>query len=364
MQESGTETMKIKMLKYVKTGIARMLLAVAALSGLASCEDFYEYGADCVVTYRVKFRYDMNLKWADAFANEVKSVRLYAFDEGGTLVREFTEAGSRLADPDYSLTLDLPAGNYHLLAWCGIDNESLQSPQFRVPAATAGMTQLEALTCRLERRNDESWPSAYSSERLEFMFHGQLDVELPESTNGDYVYIVPLTKDTNHVRIILQQLSGQEMDVEKFRFTIEDDNGFYAHDNSLLEDETVTYRTYRTTSGTASVGKEDTRALIDVQGAIADLSVGRMMADHKKKMTLTITNTENGATVARVPLIDYALLAKDYYEEAYGHRMSDQEFLDREDEYVLTFFLDESMTWNAASILIHSWRIVLHNYGL
>lgn len=216
----------------------------------------------------------------------------------------------------------------------------------------------------MERKNDATWPSAYSNERLEFMFHGQADVELPDAQEGDFLYTVPLTKDTNHVRVILQHLSGQDVDVEKFRFTIEDDNALYAHDNSLLEDETVTYRTYKTMSGTASVGKEDTRVLIDVQGAIADLSVGRLMADHKRKMTLTITNTDNGATVARIPLIDYALLAKDYYEEAYGHRMSDQEFLDREDEYVLTFFLDENMTWNAASILIHSWRVVLHSYDL
>lgn len=134
------------MLKYLRAAAPLMAFAVGLLCTLASCEDLYEYGRDCVVTYRVKFRYDMNLKWADAFANEVKSVRLYAFDQSGTLVREFAEAGSRLADPGYSIALDLPAGKYHLVAWCGIDNEGLAAPQFRVPAATAGRTQLEELT--------------------------------------------------------------------------------------------------------------------------------------------------------------------------------------------------------------------------
>lgn len=75
-------------------------------------------------------------------------------------------------------------------------------------------------------------------------------------------------------------------------------------------------------------------------------------------MFLTITGRE-GATVARIPVIDYALLAKDYYEEEYKHKMTDQEFLDREDDYVITLFLDEHNRWISSQILIHSWRVVL-----
>ena len=41
--------------------------------------------------------------------------------------------------------------------------------------------------------------------------------------------------------------------------------------------------------------------------------------------------------------------------------MTDQEFLDREDDYVMTFFLDEDNQWINSYILIHSWRVVPSN---
>lgn len=41
--------------------------------------------------------------------------------------------------------------------------------------------------------------------------------------------------------------------------------------------------------------------------------------------------------------------------------MSDQEYLDRQDEYNMTFFLDEHNQWINSVILINSWRVVLSN---
>ena len=350
-------------LKYVKSVATALLAAMLVMAAQTGCKNpVFDYEGDCSVSYNIKFRYDKNLKWADAFASEVKSVRLYAFDTNGVLCKVFTDRGDALANPDYRMKIELPAGDYHLVAWCGIDNESLEQPQFDVPTATPGSTILDELTCRLRRQPDAPFAAA-SKQRLEFMFHGQLDVQLPEDEDGgDFTYVMPLTKDTNHVRIILQQLSGEDADADDFDFRIEDKNGFYAHDNSLLDDETITYRPYKTMTGTAGVGKQSaTRTIIYVNGAIADLSVARLMADRNRDMILTITN-KHGDTVASFPLIDYALLAKDYYEEAYGRKMDDQEFLDREDEYVMTLFLDETQRWIDTSILIHSWRVVVHDY--
>ena len=128
----------------------------------------------------------------------------------------------------------------------------------------------------------------------------------------------------------------------------------------MLKDENITYRPWKMQNGEAGLGKDEPRAIIHVKGAIADLTVGRMMEAHREKMFLTITDRE-GKTVARVPVIDHALLAKDYYEEEYNRTMDDQEFLDREDDYVMTFFLDENNKWISSYILIHSWRVVLSN---
>lgn len=339
------------------------MVAVLSLEVFVSCDSFvYDDEGDCSVTYRLKFRYDKNLKWADAFANEVKSVNVYAFDKDGTLVWKKSERGPALASAGYAMKIDLPAGDYCLIAWCGLDNEGGRK-SFSVPEMTVGISRIEELQCSLDRhyaatqsvfRNGGN--GAYSDSELDFLFHGMRDVSLPQDDDGgSYDYTMSLTKNTNHVRIILQHLSASDVDVEDFTFRIEDENGLMAYDNGLLEDEKIVCHAWKTQSGTAGIisGGETVNCLT----AVADISVARMTVEHNRKMILTISNL-NGNPVARVPVIDYVLLAKDYYEEAYGHRMTDQDFLDREDEYVMTFFLDENDKWLSSYILIHSWRVV------
>ena len=354
------------MLKSFKNFLAIFFPLLLIVMTLSSCDNgfIYEKMADCTVTYNVNFRYDRNLKWANAFANEVKSVRLYTFDEDGIFVKKYERSGEELQKDDFRIQLDLNPGNYRLLAWCGVDNPEAKQ-NFTIPEAIEGLTTLQDVTCQLKRYEDEI-NQAYSDDRLEFMFHGRLDVDLPAPSpgGGDYLYTIPLTKDTNHVRVVLQHLSGEDVDVSQYSFRIEDANGFYAHDNSVLEDEVLTYRSYKKSQGEASIVKgETTKATVKSKTAIADMSVARLMADRNQNMHLTVTN-DKGEDIARIPVIDYALLTKDYYEEAYGHKMTDQEFLDREDEYVLTLFLDENYNWYSAEIYINSWRVVFHDYDV
>ncbi|MDE7378928.1 MAG: FimB/Mfa2 family fimbrial subunit [Paraprevotella sp.] len=345
--------------------VATAVMALLPLVAFTSCDDFFsEQEGDCSVTYTLKFRYDRNLHWADAFANEVSSVHAYAFDKSGMLVWHREEQVDQATADNYSMLLDLPAGDYKILAWCGLRNDGAREESFSVPEATIGETRIEDLHCSLRRYYGEA--GAYSDKRLYRLFHGILDVSLPDNEDGGhYVYTVPLTKNTNHIRVILNHLSGEDVDVDKFTFRIDDENGLMAYHNGLLEDENINYRPWATTNGVVGLGKEDldTRAIIDVKGAIADMTVARMMEDHRRKMMLTITN-DKGIKVARIPVIDYALLAKGYYEEEYGHKMTDQEFLDREDDYVLTFFLDENNEWISSQILIHSWMVVPNEVDL
>lgn len=339
-------------------------LSFIAVTTFTSCDNpVFDEEGDCEVTYKLKFRYDLNLKWADAFANEVKSVRLYAFDETGKLIKEYNRNGSELASEDFSLELGLDPGKYELLAWCGTDNPDAKK-NFAIPEATVGQTTIDELTCRLHRYEDE-FTKNYSDDRLEFMFHGRMDVELPDYSmkGGEYTYTMPLTKDTNHLRVVLQHLSGEDINVSQFSFRVEEANGHLAHDNTLLDDDIITYRSYSKSQGEATIVKESTRDAVTSQTAIADLSVTRMMAHRSDKMVLTITN-DKGEDIAKIPVIDYALLTKDYYEDAFGHQMTDQEFLDREDEYIMTLFLDEDEKWYSAEIYINSWRVVLNDYEL
>ena len=79
-----------------------------------------------------------------------------------------------------------------------------------------------------------------------------------------------------------------------------------------------------------------------------------------QELRLTVTDKETGRTVFSIPLIDYALLVKGFY----NRDMDDQEYLDRQDVYDMVFFLDESDRWLDAYIYVNSWNVVLHNSAL
>lgn len=349
---------------WIRNVAAKVCAASVCLLVLLSCSDswLYEDEGDCSVYYRLRFRYDMNLKWADAFANEVSSVHLYAFDKSGVLVWQREEQIDPSTAEDYSMLLDLPSGDYRLLAWCGLRNDGEREESFSVPEAIVGETRMEQLQCALNRERDES--GAYSEAHLYRLFHGTLDVSLPsDEDGGSYEYTMPLTKNTNHIRVILQHLSGEDVNKADFTFRIDDENGLMAHDNELMTDENINYRPWDIQNVEVGIGKDENRAISNVKGLVADFTVGRLIETHREKLMLTIT-TKEGRTVARIPVIDYALLGKEYYEKEYRYPMDEREFLDRLDECVMTLFLDENHNWISSVIQILSWRVVLSNVDI
>ena len=347
----------------IRNVVAKVCMASVCLLAMSSCDNWlYEEEGDCSVYYRLKFRYDMNLKWADAFANEVTSIHLYAFDNSGVLAWQKAEQIVPETAENYSMLLDLPAGDYKLLAWCGLQNDGEQDESFSVPEARVGETRMEQLQCALNRQHDES--GAYSNEHLYRLFHGVLDVSLPVNDDGgSYEYIMSLIKNTNHIRVILQHLSGVDVNKDDFIFRIDDENGLMAYDNELLEDENINYRPWDVQNVEAGIGMDGNRAVSNVKGLVADFTVGRLIETHRKKMILAI-DTKDGKKVARIPVMDYALMGKEYYEKEYRYPMNERQFLDRLDECVMTLFLDENNNWVSSVIQILSWRVVLSNVDI
>lgn len=332
-----------------------LLLATIGLT-TTSCDSILgEEDVDCSVSYRVKFKYDNNMKFADAFANEVKSVTLYAFDENGKFIYQRTEQGDMLAEDGYTMPVEVEPGDYNLVTWGGLEGEE----SFAVPVLAPGVSTIEDLNCKMNRRyiNRATDGSAYVDSDLKALFHGQVQKQNFSRAATQQIVTIPLTKNTNNIRIVLQHLSNKAVDVNQFTFTIEDENGLMDYDNSLMEDEPLTYYAWRKDSGTADMNADESRATTAVGVAIAELTVGRLVLENNP--ILTITNTD-GEKVLSIPLVDYALLVKGYY----NREMSDQEYLDRQDEYNMTFFLDENNHWVSSSIIINSWKVVLGNVNL
>ena len=306
-----------------------LMMAMTLGSAVVSCDSILgEEEVDCSVEYRVKFKYDYNMKYADAFSREVGTVTLYAFDDNGKLVYQKTEEGDVLGEEGYTMKVDLEPGDYHLVTWAGLNDEA----SFSVPLVTAGESSLDELQCRMDRLYSRAADgTAVVNSKLSALWHGEVTKQSFSRAASSQVVTV---------------------EVDKFEFTITDDNGLMNYDNKLLEDETLTYYPYYRMQGGTDMG---TRADGDAEDsnisvAIAQITVGRLVVENNPR--LTITNKETGEPVLSIPLVKYLLLT-----EAEGHEMTNQEYLDRQDEYNMTFFLDESMKWINTSIIINDWVV-------
>ena len=325
----------------------KICISALALLGLGmsmSCERIFEYEGDCSSTWRVDFRYDMNMKYADAFAHEAKAVTLYAFDGNDVLVWQKTEHGDLLASEDYAMSLELTPGVYDLIAWSTCD---IAKDCFAFPAVEVGKTLKQELICEMKRQRDDSG-KALSARYLGSLMHGCIeDLEVTD-LEGTHTVSMPMVKNTNDVRIVLQHLSGENVDPKLFTFSITDKNGLLGHDNSLLPCEEICYCPWRQETVSTQTG---TRAVTEVGALIAELTLNRLMLENNPR--LNVFNNK-GETVLSIPLINYALMIKSHYDV-----MSDQEYLDRQDEYNMTFCLDDDMHWVSSHIFINSWKVVL-----
>lgn len=357
--------------------LLRPLWAVVALAAMTACQGaIYDGEGDCTAYYRIRFRYDWNMKFADAFAHEVKAVTLYVFDRSGKLVLQQSASGAELGEEGYLMPVELAPGDYDLLAWCG---EGLTDGglSFSVPAADTK----EALRCTMTRTRDAAGRAAVDPDGgLKPLYHGYVEAQHFPEEEGVHVIDLPLKKNTNSIRVVLNQQGGEPIAEDDFIFEITDDNGRMEWDNSLLPDERLVYPAWHVATGFADLGPEEdiyddlpaagpnaapaaaaprADGSISVGVALAEFTIGRLVKEGHNPY-LTVKVRETGKTVFSLQLTKYLLFVKGYY----NREMDDQEYLDRQDDYALTFFLDSGGRWIDTYIYINDWRVVPQDVDL
>ena len=316
------------------TGWLICLLLAGLLSSCSSLID--EDLSDCRYGSGIRFEYliyDDNGGAADAFATSVDLVTLYIFDDNGKYIAAKTEGGEALRDPQWRMTLDLDPGKYHVIAWAGLDGTSFIGPQECSGKEDAGVE----LNCE----------GMLSTSDLHPLWHGAADIVVEK----DYTeHTVSLVKDTRRIRIVLQQINGRPLSADDFDFSITDDNSRLGHDNMPIPSGTLPYRPYTTGQQSVGGGEDGTRA---VTVAYAELCTSRLVAGNLPR--LRIHRTSDDKPVIDIPLLDYLLLRR-----AEGSKLTDQQFLDRNDAYTLVFFLDKNLLWLKTQIIINGWIIRLN----
>lgn len=347
--------------KVISKCAAVTAIGITMAVSLSGC-DLVREESDCVASYNiVSFVYDHNMKFADAFDHEVSRVTLFAFDhETGRLVKRIQ---TRSEDPaeGHSLVLDVQPGEYDLLVWGGD-----YDPSFDISNGTEGESSFGDFHAYMRRARENG--ESHVRDKVVPLFHGKVTVTLPYASPSKPNRItVPLIKDTNTVRVVLQQLSGEPVDASDFIFTITDGNGWLNADNTLRDTEKIIYHPYHVKTGSVDINTDPkdlvtgasfaslpaftfpTRSALTT--ALAEFSVGRLTTVADPILHIT---RPDGKTVLSVNIRDYALLVKG---ETNGD-MDTQEYLDRQDEYNMTFFLDKDYEWVSTVVIINDWRII------
>jgi hypothetical protein len=338
--------------RFIKYGLSVLLTYI-----LASCNTSYNESVDVSVVaagsntaskYYVRFTDDMNLNYADAFDSEVNSISLFAFDTNGTLVWQKTESGSDIhpEDASYEMNIsELSPGDYTLVAWGDLENNT----SFTIPNMINGVSTLDELTCRLERTRSIDDEKDVVDTRLTPIFHAISQISIPEEADESVQrYKMQLTKDTKNITVVLQQLDGDRLNTDDYEFIIEADNGHLNYDNNLItNEEPFIYKAWYVKS-------------TDLSAVVAYLNTSRLMQSTAEcsytRPMLTVRKSSDKSTILSIPIIDYALMIR----SDVGRATTDQEYLDRQSDYSMTFFLQDGK-WVSAVIIINDWRIVINN---
>lgn len=208
-----------------------VLSTVLATVALSSCERIFEDLDPCPHGVSLRFVYDYNMEFANAFPRQVDCLTLYIYDDKDNYVDTRIVTGTELQDEDYRMTLDLEKGNYHFVAYGGLACDKSSFSLLQAPAAGGKWTDLrttmdaDCLTVP-ERRN------------LHDMFWGQLTLATADLYSEG---TVKMMKNTNSIRIVLQHVDGTPVKADDFDFEIIDDNTLFNYDNDLLPNGDVTY---------------------------------------------------------------------------------------------------------------------------
>jgi hypothetical protein len=300
-----------------------IFFALAAAGGAVSCSDLiYDEEEDCTQIYRITFNYDMNMKFANAFPAECNSVALYVFDNDGMYLKTYTTTVEELKNTDYYLTLDLEPGSYKFISWCGLNEEH---NSIEIASMTAGTSTYTELLARIKRTNGVS-------SLVDNLYYGSLDATLPDEV-GVHDYEIHLMKNTNTFNVILQAADEASID-DEYNIYITAENGYMNWDNSLLDDDVLTFKPTRRVYADADAEINDEPTTIAAYGV--SINTGRIMSSFGNEFVIHI-ETSSGENIYTVPLTMY--LDMFWQLSAQKDIPSFQEYLDRQDTYNIVFFL-------------------------
>lgn len=333
----------------INRSIAAATALVAAAVGLSSCQGLvYDDLDPCPQGVELRFVYDYNMEFANAFPPQVDCLTLLVYDEAGNYIKTITETSKVLADENWRMTIDLPAGKkYRFVAYGGLECDKSSFHFVNTPAAGSNLSSLEV-------EMDAECIGADPGVDLHPLFYGNLDLAVPANSMNYTQGTVYMLRDTNTIRILLQNVDGTPVNPDDFVFGIDANNTLMGWNNDVIPTATgITYSPWVVDQKT--IGSVDNGDLSAV--AYAEFSVARLIEG--APVTLNVTGLKFNQKVLSIPLIKYLLMFKSDHIK----NMDDQEYLDRENHWDIILFINGER-WIDTYIVINDWIVRINNAEL
>ncbi len=369
------------MAKFINNNWFKLVcFSAIALTTMSSC--IKEDMDDCppaISKVALQFDYTYNVKQADAFAAEVKNINVYAFDENGKFFDSYIESREKFETGHTMEITGLKDGKYTFV--CLARDRQVMSRaeddemEFSFASLTPGVSTIDDLTERMgkdngeEIKNDKEFAALYTAKtQVDFQRLNQKGNEGTVVTST-----LSLMKCTKTYRIVLLPYENDQADFkpENFDVRIEGSSAWLDHKGEKVKNERITYLPYNMERRANYDGAhtEVNEEPVD-QALIYDLSSSRMFERQSDRRAVR-DGDKNNYDDKRIIITD--LRDKDNPIELFNHSLpwflalcgekvnpnwDDQEYLDREDHYVLMFYVSDKRDYNMITkVNVNGWNV-------
>uniref|UniRef100_UPI00402A2E49 FimB/Mfa2 family fimbrial subunit n=1 Tax=Segatella hominis TaxID=2518605 RepID=UPI00402A2E49 len=376
------------MAKFInKNWFKLVCFSAIALTTMSSC--IKEDMDDCppaISKVALQFDYTYNVKQADAFAAEVKNINVYAFDENGKFFDSYIESREKFETGHTMEITGLKDGKYTFV--CLARDRQVMSRaeddemEFSFASLTPGVSTIDDLTVRMgkdnseEIKNDKEFAALYTAKT-------QVDFQRLNQNGNEGTVVtstLSLMKCTKTYRIVLLPYENDQADFkpENFDVRIEGSAAWLDHNGEKVKNEGITYLPYNMERRANYDGAhtEVNEEPVD-QALIYDLSSSRMFERQSDRRAVR-DGDKSKYDDKRIIITD--LRDKDNPIELFNHSLpwflalcgekvnqnwDDQEYLDREDHYVLMFYVSDKRDYNMITkVNVNGWNVNLKDTEL
>ena len=369
------------MAKFINNNWFKLVcFSAIALTTMSSC--IKEDMDDCppaISKVALQFDYTYNVKQADAFATEVKNINVYAFDENGKFFDSYIESREKFETGHTMEITGLKDGKYTFV--CLARDRQVMSRaeddemEFSFASLTPGVSTIDDLTERMGKdngegiKNDKEFAALYTAKT-------QVDFQRLNQNGNEGTVVtstLSLMKCTKTYRIVLLPYENDQADFkpENFDVRIEGSAAWLDHNGEKVKNERITYLPYNMERRANYDGAhtEVNEEPVD-QALIYDLSSSRMFERQSDRRAVR-DGDKNIYDDKRIIITD--LRDKDHPIELFNHSLpwflalcgekvnqnwDDQEYLDREDHYVLMFYVSDKRDYNMITkVNVNGWNV-------